>query len=308
VVKVERVQYFNQPNCYMLSNGTVDVIVTTDIGPRVIAYRFTGGENILAEIGPEVVNHTKLGDWHPWGGHRLWHAPESNPRSYAPDNSPIEFEIVDNSSIRLMQPVEAGTGIEKEIFVKLDEDGTHVSLVHTLTNRNLWGVELAPWAITIVNGGGVTIVPNEPFLSHTEALTPARPMVLWYYTDLSDSRWTFGPRYTRLASDALLDYPQKAGFGNKQGWAAYLREGTLFVKRFPYIEDAAYPDFGSNFETYTKGLFMEVESLAPLAWLEPGESTIHLEDWFLFASVETDESEEGLYSAISPLVHRTVAE
>ncbi|HAH87286.1 MAG TPA: hypothetical protein DCL60_07935, partial [Armatimonadetes bacterium] len=125
MVKVERVQYFNQPNCYMLSNGTVDVIVTTDIGPRVIAYRFTGGENILAEIGPEVVNHTKLGDWHPWGGHRLWHAPESNPRSYAPDNSPIEFEIVDNNSIRLMQPVEAGTGIEKEIFVKLDEDGTH---------------------------------------------------------------------------------------------------------------------------------------------------------------------------------------
>ena len=32
-VKVERVSYFNQPNCIRLSNGTVEVIVTTAIGP-----------------------------------------------------------------------------------------------------------------------------------------------------------------------------------------------------------------------------------------------------------------------------------
>jgi len=47
-VNIEKIPYFNQPNCYKITNGTVDVIVTSDIGPRVIAYRLTGGSNVLA--------------------------------------------------------------------------------------------------------------------------------------------------------------------------------------------------------------------------------------------------------------------
>ncbi len=37
-VKAEKIAYFNQPNCYRLSNNTAEVIFTTDIGPRVIRY------------------------------------------------------------------------------------------------------------------------------------------------------------------------------------------------------------------------------------------------------------------------------
>src|SRR5436305_1369773 len=75
-VKVEKVQYLNLPNCYKLSNGTVEVIVTTDAGPRVIRYAFAGGDNAFAEI-PEAMVKTELGEWKPLGGHRLWSAPEA---------------------------------------------------------------------------------------------------------------------------------------------------------------------------------------------------------------------------------------
>ena len=51
---------------------------------------------------------------------------------------------------------------------------------------------------------------------------------------------------------------------------AYLRGETLFVKRAAYVEGATYPDYNCNFETYTAGAFIEVESLAPLQRLEPG--------------------------------------
>jgi len=54
------------------------------------------------------------------------------------------------------------------------------------------------------------------------------------------------------------------------------------VKRFPYIEGATYPDCGCNFETYTAGDFMEVETLAPLTKLQPNESVTHIEQWYLF--------------------------
>jgi len=35
-VTAERVTYMKQPNCIRLSNGTVEVVLTTAIGPRVI--------------------------------------------------------------------------------------------------------------------------------------------------------------------------------------------------------------------------------------------------------------------------------
>src|ERR1044071_984441 len=154
-VKVEKVAYFNQPNCFKLSNGKVEVIVTTDIGPRVIAYRFAGEDNILAEI-PDTVVKTALGDWKPYGGHRLWTAPEAMPRSYSPDNATIEYKLVGANTIELDPPSEPNTGIKKDMILTLDDSGTGETILHRLTNQNDWATHVAPWALTIMNGGGNT--------------------------------------------------------------------------------------------------------------------------------------------------------
>jgi len=97
---MERVNYLGQGNCYRLSNGTVEAIVTTDVGPRILRYAFLPGEKILGEF-PDLKVTTGLGEWAAFGGHRLWTAPESMPRTYAPDSLPVEFEIEGDRSIRL---------------------------------------------------------------------------------------------------------------------------------------------------------------------------------------------------------------
>ena len=301
-VKIEKIPFFNQPNCYKLSNGSVEVIVTSDIGPRIIAYRFPGGENMLAEL-PEAAVPTAFGDWHPYGGHRLWAAPEVMPRTYYPDDKPITAEP-GKDSIRLIEPTEPPTGIQKEMLITLDSTGSRVTILHKLTNKGIWLIELASWALTIVNGGGTTIIPNEPFVSHDDKLTPARSMTLWGYTDFSDPRWTFGKKYTRLHTDPNLNDPQKAGFADKLGWAGYLRKDILFVKTFPYMEGKEYPDGGCNFETYTAGTFMEVETLGPMVKLEPEQSVTHEEHWFLFKDVKAGSTEDSLEAAIKPLIER----
>jgi hypothetical protein len=305
-VKVEKIAYFNQPNCYKLSNGAVEVIVTTDIGPRIIRYGFPGEDNILAELPGGSPLKTELGEWKSWGGHRLWTAPEAMPRSYSPDSSPVEYRIEGNNKIHLIQPVEPKTGIQKEITVTLDDNGSGVTLHHKITNRNLWAIDVAPWALTIMNGGGVAILPQEPYRSHDEYLLPARPLVLWHYTDLSDPRWAIGKKYIRLKTDAARKEPQKLGIANKQGWAAYHRKGTLFVKRFPYKESATYTDYGSNNETYTSASFIEVETLAPMHHLKPGESAEHVERWYLFRNVDVGTTEATVDAAIRPLIAQTV--
>jgi hypothetical protein len=300
---MDTVEYLGQANCKRLSNGTVEVVVTTDIGPRVIRYGFPGGDNILGEC-PDAVVTTDLGDWRPWGGHRLWTAPEGIPRSYVPDNDPIEFEPVGDLGIRLRPALEQATGIQKEMTVTLAESGTTVTVGHTITNAGLWEVPVAPWALSIMNGGGCVIIPQEPFIPHSDYLLPARPLVLWHYTNLADPRFTLGARFLQLRTDDDMDEPQKVGVANKREWAAYLRQGTLFVKKFPYDDGAAYPDGGCNCETFTKNDFIELETVGRLVTLGPGESAEHVETWSLFQGVDPGEGEAALEAAIMPLVEQ----
>jgi hypothetical protein len=298
---IDHCSYSGQPDCRRISNGTAEVIVATAIGPRIIRYALEGGENILAEL-PDVTVPTPIGTWKPWGGHRLWAAPEVMPRSYAPDNDPVEFNLIGEHSIQLKGQTEPATGIGKEMTVTLDPAGSGVMVHHRITNHGPWGIDLAPWGLTIMNGGGVTIIPQEPFRPHGEELLPARPMILWHYTDLTDPRWTFGRRYILLRTDEALPHPQKIGVANRRGWAAYHRNGILFIKRFEYSPGAEYPDFGSNNETYTAGTFMELESLAPMAHLEPGESAEHTERWELHPNVDIGTTEETITLALAPFV------
>ncbi len=61
---METVERLNLPNCLRLSNGEIELIVTTDVGPRVIGYSFVGGENVLGE-DPQAAVETALGRFKP---------------------------------------------------------------------------------------------------------------------------------------------------------------------------------------------------------------------------------------------------
>ena len=300
-VKIDKVACLGQANCQRLSNGTVEVVVTTDVGPRIARYALAGGENILGEV-PDAVTKTALGDWKAWGGHRIWHAPEGMPRSYGPDNAPVRYEVTGPGTVRLTQPVEPGTGIQKTMTVALDPAGTRVTVTHALANANLWEVALAPWALTIMRPAGTVVVPQEPYGRHADNLLPVRPLALWAYSDLSDPRFAIGPKFIRLRSDPARTEPQKVGIGNRQGWAAYTQGRTVFVKRFAHRADATYPDHGSNVEVFTSGPFIELETLGPLATLPPGGVAEHVEEWQLFGNVDVGTTEASIESALAPLV------
>lgn len=279
---MEIIEYLDLPNCVRLSNGDVEIIVTTDVGPRIISYAFVGGENILG-LHPHARVETALGEFKPYGGHRLWIAPENMPNSYTPDNAPVEyFYNRQENSMWLVQPIDQITNTQKEIIVTLNETGTGVSINHKITNCGAVTIEIAPWALTIMRGGGVCEIPNEPWAPYGgETLLPTRNIAVWSYTDFTDSRWQFDKECIRLKVDATKSEPQKIGILNKQGWLVYRLENQQFTKRFPYLEGAAYPDLNSNNELYTAGDFVEIETLAPLRMLAPGESTEHLEHWEL---------------------------
>jgi hypothetical protein len=303
---MEIVNFAGWPNCVRLFNREIELIITTDVGPRIIRCGYINGQNLLY-VSDSEKGKTGGTDWHIYGGHRLWHAPEVMPRTYFPDNYPVEYRF-ERNTLKLIQPVESTTGIIKEMDITLDQERNHVKIIHRLRNTNLWTIETSAWAITAHAAESVAILPQEPYIDPEKDLLPARPLVLWNYTLMNDKRWIWGNKTIQLKHDSSLASEQKIGILNKQGWAAcHLRE-TLMVKCFEYNAQASYPDFGSNNEIYVNENLLEVESLGPLSKILPGSSIEHSEDWYIstFETELNDASDGSEDNYILPLVHSLI--
>ncbi|MGE3467776.1 MAG: hypothetical protein AB7J13_12670, partial [Pyrinomonadaceae bacterium] len=219
--------YEGLAGCVEISNGAVSVIAASDFGPRMLSYSLAGGENILG-WHPAAEVETDLGRWRPYGGHRLWLAPENMPLSYAPDSEPVEVTTEGDRAVRLTGKTDAA-GLRKEMLITLGESGSDVMIDHRLTVTE--PCEAAAWALTIMRPGGTAIIPNERFAGYShENLLPIRSAALWSYTDLTDPRWEFTRDAIRLRVDESLGHPQKIGVLNKQGWAAYEWNDLIFRK------------------------------------------------------------------------------
>ena len=297
---MEKVSYGGWDNCYRLSNDVVELIVTGDVGPRIIRFGFIGQENMFKEF-PEQLGITESEKWLSFGGHRLWHAPESITRTYYPDLDPVLIQEIENGLLVTQQP-EPTTGIQKQIEIKISTDEPEIKLTHTLINHNLWPIETAAWAISVMAPGGTAILPLPPRGPHPDFILPTSILSLWPYTDLSDPRWKFGKRYLMLKQDPQIKYAQKIGIFATDGWAAYANKGCLFVKQVPIQFDGIYPDFGANFEVYTDGDILEVESLGPYESIPPKGKIDHQEHWSLFKNVPAPQDEADILDHIVPLV------
>ena len=300
IVKITKKEYKGWKNCIEISNGIIDLIAVTDIGPRIIRFGFIGKENEFCEVSDQVGT---IGgdDWKIYGGHRLWHSPEHKPRSYELDNSKISYYEKENGIV-LCQPIEPNAKMLKEMEITISPDEAKVTILHRITNKGLWNVELAAWALTVMAPGGKEIIPQT---SKDTGLLPNRMISLWPYTKLNDPRVYWGDKYIFLNQDINSKTPFKIGMPNEEGWAAYSNHGNLFVKKYQHIPNVLYPDYSaSSYETYTCDFMTEMESLSPLQILEPEKFIEHAEVWTLFNNIEVPKTEDDVDKIILPLVRK----
>ena len=301
-LSIEKTNFRGWPNSYRISNGTVEAIVTSDVGPRVMRYGFVGGQNFFKEFDAQMGKSGEA-EWQPRGGHRVWIAPEDPVRSYAPDNDAVDIAI-DSGVLTATQPVEPLTGLEKQITVKMEAAGTAVEVIHRIKNADVSSCDIAPWVLTMMAQGGAGIHGFPPRGTHPEMLAPANPLVMWAFTNLADPRWRVLQKYLVLLQDPKNSVPQKLGSFNCHTWGCYLLNGEVFMKQTRAEADPAlYPDLGCSFETFTNADFLELETLGPLATLRPGDSVTHTERWSLHRGITVAEwTDAALDSVILPIV------
>jgi hypothetical protein len=300
-VQVETVEYKGWHNCYRVSNGEVEVIVTGDVGPRVIRYGFIGGQNFFKEF-PEQLGGTGEEKFQLRGGDRVWKAPEDPVATWAPDNVPVEIHVT-STGLVAREPVEPLTGLQKEIEVSMAPSGTSVTVSHRVANRSLFALEYAPWALTMMAQGGIAVTGFPPRGHHPANLEATNPLVMWAYTNLADPRWKFTRKYMALRQDSNNPDAQKLGLYNTDTWAAYLLNGEAFLKWAKANPAATYPDFGCSFETFTNNEFLEMETLGPLAKVPPGREAEQVEHWSLHKGVHVEElSDAELDRMVLPIL------
>jgi hypothetical protein len=121
---------------------------------------------------------------------------------------------------------------------------------------------------------------------------------------MADPRWTWGEKYVQLQQDPKTKTKQKIGVLNKQKWAAYYLNGELFIKTFGVDEDAKYPDYGCNMETYTDWDMLEVETLGPLTKLAAQGGSIEQDETWSVTKVDLGVDDASIDAVIPPLVNK----
>jgi hypothetical protein len=293
-----------------LTNDSVELIITLEVGPRIISFRALDGKNVFKVVADQS-GKSNESDWKIRGGHRLWTAPEDFDRTvdgrsltYVLDNSPVAHQIEGEFSARVSHQASQPAKIHREMIVTLHASGPKVQVEHRITNRDETSLEFAPWALSVMAEDGYAVIPRPSLGAHPKDFLPNQLIVIWPFTDLSDGRLRLGQRVTKLSQSARPAL--KFGLRHAEKWVGYVHGDDLFLKTIPLIEDATYPDMGSNFETFTNQEILELESLGPIGRMMPGETVRHVESWAVFSGVSLPDiqDEEELLRAIGPYVDK----
>ncbi len=296
-MKIERVNFAGWKDCIQFTCQKLTLIVTTEVGPRIIGCSMEGKENLFY-LNPQQAGSRGGDEWKIYGGHRLWCAPEVKEFTYFPDNLPVKVNET-APGVQFTAPMEK-SGVVKTLILSPLEGRNGFKIQHSIANLGNQELLLAPWALTVMRSGGVAVIPHN--LNRPMQLLPTHTFSLWSYTDPGDPRWHWGKRFLLLQQDPRKETPQKIGLQNPYGWAGYAVDQQFFLKRFGWDASQTYPDFNANFETYTNAEILELESLAPLQELLPGQTTTHEEIWEVFEGIPLPRSDEDVEDTILPLI------
>jgi hypothetical protein len=272
---------------YILSNAYLTIEFLQNAGPRIVRLGPAGSEhNLFAEL-PHKQLPSPHGPYTLYGGHRLWHAPETQARTYVPDDEGLRVEEIENGA-RMRLKADPHSHITKTIELRLDPEQAAATVQHTLFNEGLWPVQLAAWGITQLAPGGVAILPQTTFPLDESALLPNRQLILWPYTKWQDKRLELHDDYILVRSQPGNEARFKIGYLNRSrspdsaAWAGHLGQGVFFCKRYRSQPEQPYPDMGCNTEAFTDEGSLELETLSPLTELAPGGSLTHTERWEIY--------------------------
>ena len=296
ISKLSQVDYGGW-DAVQITTDAARLTVPTSIGLRIIEFGFRDGPNLFYNDADQIGGSGES-EFMLRGGHRFWVAPEELTRTPELDNAAIAYEAIPGG-VRITQPIDPKNQTLKEIEISFI-DSTSVRVLHKLTNRSVWPIEMAPWALSVMSMGGYLALPLPEKRDHgAGSLLPNKAIVLWPYTDFSVPQWQF--HQTHIGVDTCGNRSvQKLGVRDYPAWSAYWQPGGTFLKAQVPTRNGDYPDEGCVFETYFCPDFIEIETLGVFGMVQPGETVEHVENWGLVGDLPRPDSVDVFNESLKP--------
>lgn len=233
----ERFSYRGWNNAYRLSNGVVELVVTAEVGPRILFCGFRDGVNQLHEVA-EDAGKAGGSEFRLYGTHRLWVSPEAE-RTYYPvfptllrlrcHNTITPFALWHRQRSCRQEPT-----CKKNSRSSWRQRGSQVRITHRIKNHDAHSTTLAPWSPTMMRSGGREILPLSRRLAmDKDHYLPVGVSDVWSFTDFADPRWVLGTCYIQLQqlTHSQGRFKEQMGRHLQLGWlGSLLLPGRSFCK------------------------------------------------------------------------------
>lgn len=286
-VSLEQKKYYGW-NGYSLTNGEIELGIAPEIGGRIISLQVQGEELLY-------VDQSRLGEtfdlgyldnlsrdktafgFRLWGGDKTWVAPEKNWIAGIP---PLHLDagkyeaVIQGHSIRMTSPVDQETGLQIIRSVSMSEDGT-VLLNQHFFNRGKHAISCGIWDVTQLLHPfhvyfPVSIKDLKPDMRFIASVREKDTLIQ------QQGDWV------KIRCEKPLQF--KYGCHIYPGVAMALREQanhTIVMARYFFIDPQAKYPHDDMVEVYNSDHYpyLELEILAPLIPLNPGDQTTHQQQW-----------------------------
>ncbi len=284
-VTVDRTAHHGWADAVRLRSSTAEAIIVPAIG-RVMSFRLRDGENVLwtdSALAGRSGDPTGK-EWVNFGGDKSWPAPEAEWRTFTGygnwmpppgfDGLPHEARI-EGATVVLVAPIDRFYGIRHERHIALAADAARMTIATTYIRVSGAPARVGIWVIT-------------QFVDPVAVFVPVPPR-----SRFPDGHYVFrdAPWPQREVRDGLIRITRDPRVAHKLGSDAdrmlWVGENVMCLVASPRVADAAaeYPDRGASAEVYTNPdpkRYVELETLGPLATLQPGDRITQTNTYTLF--------------------------
>jgi len=238
---------------HVLAWDDVRLEIDAATGGRVTALRF-GGRNLLSEPAADAGNF----------GSTFWPSPQTAwgwPPLAEIDHGPYRAEL-EPAAIVMRSAISPALAVQVEKRFAADAGRAAVVFDFAIHNRGEAPTRLAPWQITRVPPGGLSLFPSgsgdnppSPSGPHSTLVVREAMGVTWYAYDAA----------------AVTDH-QKLFAEGREGWLAHVDGDALLVKTFAIVPRAAQAPGEAQIEIYATPAhtYVEVEAQGPYETIAPG--------------------------------------
>ncbi len=280
-IKQINLKYYGK--CVSINNGTVKVIVSVDVGPKIIFWGYTNGENMLyipyniLEYDEHISQKIPPDIFFKRYGHEIMLEYENSNPVVLSSGTTIYSILQDGVVFSCSSPK---LGISTNLEIIIQDSSNSIMIVHSIENINEKAQSFSICSSTFVTQDGTLIVPQ-----NVEDLgnSPNRVLALWKKSNINDSRLYVTNEYLRfnnLSTDNLSVL--KLGINNRQAWSTYTKDGITFLKHYLHNKKAKYLNFDSSFIIDSKKALLSLKVLSPIYNVQKNEIAKMAEYWSLF--------------------------